>query len=115
MEIRAEQLADAETLIFSGEMTVSSAEGIRTALSGSLGRVGNVMLSIDSVDEIDLSCLQLFCSAHRSAVRQNKRLSIVGEYPEGFRTIIMKTGFRRQFGCALCPDKTCLWAMDIQG
>ena len=62
-----------------------------------------------SVTDMDISCLQLLCSAHRSASRMKKQLSLSGDWPELLKQTVEEAGYVRLAGCRLDVNHSCLW------
>ena len=71
--------------------------------------VDQLTLEFGDVHEVDLSCLQLLCSVHRSAVRMNKRVAFSGQHPEVFDKVVREAGYTRTTGCHLDCFGSCLW------
>jgi anti-anti-sigma regulatory factor len=92
-----------------GNLTVNHAEELRMLLIKALVDAGHVRVDFGSVTDVDLSCLQLLCSAHRSASRMKRRLSLSGGWPEPFRQAVEDAGYMRLTGCRLDNDHSCLW------
>lgn len=93
----------------SGSLTVPYAAQLKNILMQSLANAETVIVTLSDIDEIDLSCIQLLCSAHRMSVKMNKRLLFGGELPESFRSAVGRSGFRRHVGCTLDTQKSCVW------
>jgi ABC-type transporter Mla MlaB component len=93
----------------SGELTLDHAEELRSALIKALIDVDRVELDMEKVTAVDLSCLQLLCSAHRSAVRMNKLLALRHGRPDELNRAADEAGYLRRAGCRLDSYKTCLW------
>ncbi len=92
-----------------GDLTLSQAGELRTLLIKALINADRVVLEFGSVTDIDLSALQLLCSAHRSAVRLNKQLIFSGEWPGLFKQAVSDAGYARFAGCHLDRENSCLW------
>ncbi len=92
-----------------GDLTVNRAEEIRMLFIKALIDADRVVVNFGSVADADLSCLQLLCSAHRSASRMNRRLMLSGDWPEAFKKAVDAAGYLRHTGCHLDVDKSCLW------
>lgn len=96
-------------LLLEAELTVPHAADLRTALIKALLDADAISIAMKNVKDIDLSCLQLLCSAHRSAVRLKKRVAFTGPLPKIFKNLVDAAGFARATGCKLDCEKTCLW------
>ncbi len=98
-------------LTLQGELTIPHAGEFRSALSGLLKGEGNdcVSIHLEGVTEIDLSGLQLLCSAHRSAAKLKKRLTLSGVPQELFGQIMETSGYVRLKDCEIHGAEGCFW------
>ncbi|MFH0724820.1 MAG: STAS domain-containing protein [Pseudomonadota bacterium] len=99
---------DGRVLTLRGELTIARAEELKAALSESLQGAASVRIQLADVGAVDLSCLQLLCSAHRTAAVLGKSLTLEGEVPPMIRETMKYAGFTRQKGCAFSPHTNCL-------
>jgi anti-anti-sigma regulatory factor len=97
------------TLVWEGALTVSRVAELRDELLMTLKKVEKVALDLRAVTEIDLSALQLFCSAHRTAVKTQKCFELIDSSMDVARNTAGLNGFLRQQGCSMDQNKTCLW------
>jgi anti-anti-sigma regulatory factor len=97
------------SITLDGNLTVSQAEGLRTLLIKAIIDAEQVHVDFGTVTDVDLSCIQLLCSAHRSASRMKRRFSLSGDWPEPFKKIVEEAGYSRLAGCHLDVDHSCLW------
>ncbi|MBI5639100.1 MAG: STAS domain-containing protein [Nitrospirae bacterium] len=109
MDFKVESSGQVGVLTLDGDLTISRADELRTALMKSLDSVDHLVINLDGFTELDLSCFQLLCSAHRTIARQNKRLTLAGEHLDDFRRIVRAAGFMRSTGCIMDMNKDCLW------
>lgn len=100
---------DVEVLTLGGDLTIAQATGLKQLLHGAVDHYQQVEIRFEDVTAVDLSCLQLLCSAHRTASALDKRLTLEGARPAVFRQAMQKAGLMRQKGCVLSPNTTCLW------
>jgi ABC-type transporter Mla MlaB component len=96
-------------LLLENELTLPYAADLRTALIKSLLDADDISIAVRNVRDIDLSCLQLLCSAQRSAVRLRKRVAFTGRLPKIFKNLVAAAGFARAAGCKQDCGKDCLW------
>lgn len=102
---------EVETVRLTGELTVGHASELKALLRKALqGSSGRIQIKFEDVTAVDLSCLQLLCSAHRTASVMNSRLRLAGERPALFCQTMRAAGFTRQRGCGLTPNTDCLWS-----
>ena len=109
MDIRIDQSGRKCVITCGGDLTAHQLHDVRTALIKALIDFDEVALDLQSITNTNLACLQLLCSAHRSAGRLDKQLTFTGPRPEILNTIAASAGYLRQVGCRLDKDRTCLW------
>ncbi len=97
------------TITLEGDLTVNRAEELRMLLIKALIDADRVHIDFGAVHDADLSCLQLLCSAHRSAGRMKRSLSLSGNWPQPVEKTIRAGGYARLRGCPLDVDHSCLW------
>lgn len=93
----------------SGELTVSCAAGFRDELLNALSSASAVEVDLSGVSEMDLSALQLLCSAHRTSVSMNRRLRLSETRPPAFEKIVRDAGYTRSAPCTKSCGHGCLW------
>jgi anti-anti-sigma regulatory factor len=109
MTYRFDQSASSGVLTFSGELTVERVGEMKTAFIQALADVDRVEIDFSGVTDIDLLCLQLLCSVHRTSLRLNKRVNFIGSRPAKFREMMETAGFSRITGCVLDSEQSCFW------
>ena len=97
------------SLVLRDELTIASALVIRDALVKSLAEVSSLTMDVSSASAVDLSFLQLLCSAHRTATREGKSVALAGRSSGALQKVLVETGYRRVEGCILDVNKNCLW------
>lgn len=104
-------VAQVETidLKWSGDLTIRRIAALKAQVEKALAEAANVSIEIAPDAECDMPLIQLLCSAHRTASRQGKILSICGDFPEQLKMILNLAGFSRHIGCALDVCGNCLW------
>jgi|SRR5208283_3638110 len=109
IDVNAEYSGDSCILTLGGELTVEHAVAIKKALITALDNADRLVVDLGNVEEVDLTCLQLLCSAHRMSVRLNKRLMLSGNRSAAFRHLFYTAGFQRHTGCLLDTQESCIW------
>ncbi len=109
MDVKIEYSGDLGVLTLEGDLTIEQAVEIKKALITALGNTDRLIIDLEKVTNIDLTCLQLLCSAHRMSVRQNKRIMLSDKRSEAFGSSCQTAGFQRHTGCVLDTQETCLW------
>lgn len=92
-----------------GEMTVPFASEIRENLVAAFEQSGTITADLNDVTEMDVSGLQILCSAHRSSILMNKEFRIVGREKDRVWESANASGQLRQRGCAQDICGTCIW------
>jgi ABC-type transporter Mla MlaB component len=93
-----------------GDLTIERAEELLEICRESLAVCDKIEVEFVSPGEIDLSCLQLLCAAHRTAVSGNKEFVFAGGRPEVLTEAGREGGFIRRQKCQMNPDRSdCLW------
>lgn len=95
-------------LNLSGELTVQYASELLAVLAGAQNSVTDLVVNLADVTEADVSCLQLLCAAHRSALRIQKSMALGKVSPE-FRRAVEDSGYIRHMGCSRGTGQNCLW------
>ena len=102
-------------LTLTGDLTIEKAAEIRKALLATLDDHDQVAIRLDSVTAVDLSCLQLLCSAHRTALGRDKKISLDLEDADFFERIVRESGFWRKTGCRTSRAKSCMLCGGMEG
>lgn len=92
-----------------GELTILTAAALRDTLMKAFEAADGVRVNTEQVEAIDLSCLQLLCSAHRTALALNKSFLF-----ETCTAPVIKAaeaaGFTRHTGCSIDISQSCIWS-----
>jgi anti-anti-sigma regulatory factor len=117
MDTCFEKSGDHGVLSVEGELTIEYAAGLKTALAEALNSGLHLILDVAKVAKTDVSCLQLICSAHKSAVLSGKTITLRNTGGEFVRAL-KDTGFLRHVGCAPGTGDACVWLreriMDVE-
>lgn len=100
---------DGAILHFSGEMTLTYAGEVRTALLQALDCHQQVWVSLEGVTTLDITALQLLCAAHRYAVRKKRTFTFV--FPPGRNILdtVLTAGYSRDGICISETEGCCIW------
>jgi len=93
-----------------GELTISYSSELKQALLEAVGSSDRIVLDMDGAEAVDLPCIELLCSAHRTSISAGKAFGITGNSFSKLRPIMMESGFERHRGCVLDSNKSCIWA-----
>ena len=92
-----------------GELTADRADELRDFLRRAFDQVNHVVLNLENVTMVDISCLHWFCSAHRMALMWKKCLTLAGNWTELFKRAIKTAGSLRCTNCSADGDTGCVW------
>jgi anti-anti-sigma regulatory factor len=94
---------------FAGDLTVSRAHEMKSALLESLKGAERIEVDLALIEEADLSCLQLLCSAHRTSKHLGKVFGFRDNATASFKQAVRSAGYTRSSGCVLDTDNQCIW------
>ena len=109
MECTVEQSDEKKILNLEGDLTIMHAAELKKILQKAVDNSQCVELNLENVTNVDLSCLQLFCSAHRTSLKLNRTISIHSNPPEVLKEAARDAGFQLNKGCKHDSDDSCLW------
>ncbi|MBF0127151.1 MAG: STAS domain-containing protein [Magnetococcales bacterium] len=94
-------------LSVAGDMTIRNAAAFKEALSNAMDPMAQQLtLNLDEVERVDLTTLQILCSAHRQLLKQGKSLMIAGTLPNALRETMQLAGFA---ACGGDKETSGLW------
>lgn len=108
-ERREEEGGATLVLAVRGDLTIPFAGEFRRALLDAFDRAARVVVDVAGVSAVDLTGLQLLCSAHRSSYARNKALCLTGDREGVFADAASLAGFARHVGCDRDVRKNCIW------
>ena len=114
MQATFNQSGSKSVITLEGDLTLPHTEALKAIFTKALQESDDVTIAIVTVDNVDLSCLQLLCSAHRSAMRLKKQVTFIGSPPQVFNDAVEAAGLARAAGCKLESGHRCLW-MTVKG
>ncbi len=95
-------------LAITGAMSIAYAAELLPALIEALDAAPVLHLDLSGVDEFDAASLQLVCSAHRTALREGKKLFIHGIDREPLLSTITRAGYIRDDCCHPLNSTPCI-------
>lgn len=96
-------------LSLEGDLTVSHAAELKKLIVEALEGGDLVELDLRDATDMDLSFMQLVCSAHRSAMAAGKKIVFSPGKNARVAEVRKQAGFVFTRGCANVPAKSCLW------
>jgi len=107
--VHREDKDDIKILRVQGNLSIQDASVLRNCLLEAFGSTESLLLDLTEAQAVDLACIQVLCSAHKTFSKAQKSISITGKIPEGI--------VRALSSVALIPDACdreshgpCLWA-----
>ncbi|MCX5814471.1 MAG: STAS domain-containing protein [Proteobacteria bacterium] len=91
-----------------GAMTIECALEAKSLLLELLANRDYLSLNIEEVSEADLSCLQLLCALHKSAMQAGKIVTLNYSRASVITEILLQAGCVRHTGCA--GNEKCFWS-----
>jgi anti-anti-sigma factor len=113
MDMTKEESVRTGTLQLDGELYIRRASELKKILLQAQEGVDHLILNLEGVTGADVSGLQLLCALHRTAVKENKRLTVAGTPSPSFRQAVRGAGYERERGCPLDRDQSCLWKAGV--
>ncbi len=108
MTFSFQQSGETGVLTFKGALTIEDAAELKSVIADALATSTGLVVDAAEIESTDLSCLQLLCSAHRSAVGAGKSLEILNSGGE-FAAVLRAAGYCRNAGCLRPSCSDCLW------
>lgn len=109
MEYQIETSGETEILKLSGELTIQFAAKLHQVLLKVINHAKAIYIKLENVIDVDISCMQLLCSAHKTALESNKSLTLDSKSAEIFNQRLKEAGFGRTRGCSIKTETSCLW------
>jgi ABC-type transporter Mla MlaB component len=92
-----------------GPLTIEHAAKLKTFMSNVSEESEVIVLDLDGVTDIDLSCIQLLCSANLFFDKTRKRLIRKSAQNEVMTLALSEAGYTREMVCHEEPCNNCLW------
>lgn len=85
------------TLHIKGELTVANASFIKDEMIKALNKYSLISLSVDEVERLDLSVLQLIYAFQRAARSSGKEVSVNVSLPDDILVLVRQSGLEKVF------------------
>ncbi len=93
LDCKVEKIRGRRVLKLKGDITMQHTPDLRAHLIELLNAEGALFLNMEKVNEIDLSGLELLCSAKLTSKKSGKDLIADGVLPESLKTAIKDSGY----------------------
>jgi anti-anti-sigma regulatory factor len=107
MKSRIEDSDNKRTLNLYDDFTIQNADELKTVLKESLEAADILTINAEYITEIDLSCLQLLCAAHKSAIHEGKTVVLDYSRSKVVEDTLLQSGYARHAGCT--GNEKCFW------
>lgn len=99
-----------ETIVTSGErLTIENASEFSRIIGEALHASHHVAIEFEPSVELDITAVQILCSACKSASDSGRIFSYQGRWPETLADIITRSGAERHSLCRQINNSTCIW------
>jgi anti-anti-sigma regulatory factor len=92
-------------VVLRGDLTVERAGELKQILQNAVASSETVIISFEGNLRIDVSFLQLVCSAHRSALNAQKNLKLASTIPQDLMELIHSVGYTYHTVYAFTMDR----------
>ena len=100
---------EATEVAISGAMTIDRIGELRGLLLEAFSLGKRVHISLAGVTEVDITGLQLLCSAHRTSLAKGVEFSVSGGEGKILSLMAKQAGMLRHVGCPEDICGTCVW------
>ena len=97
------------TIHLEGDLDVEHCEKMKKVLLDAMDDTNKILINSEKLNSISLPCLQLLCSAHKSAIQLTKSFSLAGDRSQSFERALSETGFERHTACDRDLQESCPW------
>ncbi len=104
-----EQEDENKRLTINGELNIQNASALKELLINSLKDTESLVINLENITKVDLSCLQILCSAHKTAISSKLNISLSHGSSDAFVDAVKDSGYLRYSGCGSKCDEQCLW------
>ncbi len=109
MQLTMQNAGALGVLTLHGRLSRLNAEELRARLISSLDCVDRLIVNCDQVTAVDMTCLQLLCTAYRVSQLMNKDFIIAGDRGALFRKAVGADGNANCIGADPDCFRDCLW------
>jgi anti-anti-sigma regulatory factor len=108
MELKVRRKGKTRILNAHGTLAIEDAEALKKSLVSCIDKANEVIFDIEGMEDVDLSCLELMCSAHKTAERSEKKILIKGSPSAALWNSIEDAGY---FSRSVCEtgSENCIW------
>ena len=97
------------TVIVGETLTIETCTEFKQALSNALDTARQVVLDTRNLQQVDMTSLQLICSACRSASSRNSSFTFGDDVPDCIETLRTVVGANQSSPCNNKHAESCIW------
>jgi len=109
MKFKMDNSNNSGKIIFDEPLTIENATDIKAILLEAFEKVNHVNINFKSLPDIDLTGLQLICSAHQTFINAKKAFNLDLNNTSAIVSKAKKIGLIRQQGCCQNTSHNCIW------
>ena len=109
ISLRKSSTGTVGTVHLEGKLGIEHCGELKKVLLQAMDDTKKVQINPEKLKTISLPCLQLLCSAHISATRRQRSLSLAGARSEVFERSLAEEGFETRTECEKALQRSCLW------
>lgn len=100
-------------LVFQGRLDENCYKSLESLLMMALISEESVVLDFTDVTSVNLECMKLLCTSHRTASALNKRLIVRGAKKEIFASALKDPRYSRHVHCVLGENGRCYFENEL--
>ncbi|MCP4114319.1 MAG: STAS domain-containing protein [Desulfobacteraceae bacterium] len=112
MDFKTEKNGNTVTVKMGGPLTIEHAAELKNFMTSVSEESEKIIVDLDDVTDMDLSCIQLLCSANLCFDNTRKRLIRKSAHPKVITQVLFDAGYTAQMVCHGIPCKKCFWKGD---
>jgi ABC-type transporter Mla MlaB component len=97
------------TIRLTGDWGIEDAPELHQLLADTLTDADRVVLNIQQMGSLDITTMQVICSACKTAAMRSKLLQVAGTLPECLNTLSTSVGAKRASMCNQNNNQACIW------
>ena len=97
IDLNIDDGGDLGVLTLKEDVTIVEAEKLKEALLEGLKSSKQLLVELNELTGLDLTCLQLIYSAKKSFSKEDKVFTLSGKFPEIFKETIKNAGYLNEF------------------
>ncbi len=102
------------TLNCQGELTIVQVSDFKKTITDIMPDSKEVIVDLLKITDMDISCLQLICSANRSFEQNKTQFTRKGNLTEIMEQTLRDAGYDPGDGCPETPCENCFWKGDVE-